>query len=82
MLTKCKQIGYFILITIISGIIALLADILVKKTFIYHTIEKPHIPDECVKYRDTRPHYLSVFLLGCIVFVVLYITKLNKVVQY
>ena len=82
MLTKCKQIGYFILITIIAGIIALLADILVKKTFIYHTIEKPHIPKECIKYRDTHYHYLSVFLLGCIVFIVLYVTGLNRLVNY
>jgi len=78
---KFTSFYLFVFIAIVSGLIALLADIFIKQTVIFHTIEKPHIPQECIKYRTTHHHYLSVFLLGCILFIVLHITGLNTLIK-
>jgi hypothetical protein len=63
---------------IISGIIAVIVDIIIRQIFIQNIIEKDYLPKECVKYRKTKIHFISIFLVGFIMYFIFSLFHLNK----
>ena len=59
---------YILLSTIVAGIIAIIADVLIKQKIIQPLYEQQYMPKECIEYRKTHVHLLSVFLVGIVVF--------------
>ncbi len=64
--------------SILSGIIAIIIDIIIRQLFIQNIIEKEHLPKECIKYRRTKIHFISIFLVGFIMYFLFSIFHLNK----
>lgn len=65
------KVESFLAGVVISGIIAILGDILVRQTVIEQVYEIDHISTECRQYRRTYPHFVSVAALGMTVFIVM-----------
>jgi hypothetical protein len=55
---------------LLAGLIAVIGEITIRRHMIEPVVEKPHIPNECVKYRRTHVNMISVFLLGVMIYVV------------
>ncbi len=67
-----------ILVTFISGLLAVLFDLIIRQIIIHSLIEKDKLPDDCKKYKGTLPHLLSTFFVGSLLFLIFRYTKLNK----
>jgi hypothetical protein len=63
---------------IIAGLIAVFADIVIKQLIIQPLFEHNYMSEECMKYRKTKIHMFSVFLVGGILYLILYYIKLYK----
>ena len=44
-----------------SGLIAIVIDIVIRQLIMQNTIEKKHIPKECIEYRRTNHHFFLFF---------------------
>jgi hypothetical protein len=45
---------------------------------IQNILEKDHLPKECIKYRRTKIHFISIFLVGFIMYLLFSLFHLNK----
>lgn len=62
---------------ILSGFTSVLVDRYIRQTIIEPSIENDHLPQACKYYRRTKIHIVSLFILGMIVFIVMF--SINKV---
>lgn len=53
---------------LMSAIVSLLGDYLIRQSIIQPLYEAERMPNECIKYRQTLPHMISVAVLGMTVF--------------
>jgi hypothetical protein len=60
----------FIIGAILSGIIAILYDKILRQIIFEQTIEKGYISEECKQYRRTFPHYITIFFMGVTIYVI------------
>ena len=61
-----------ILSAFISGLIAVFIDQIVRQTVIENTLEANIIPEHCIHYRRTHTHLLSLFIVGVVIFPIMY----------
>jgi hypothetical protein len=73
---------YILLSTIVAGIIAIIADVLIKQKIIQPLYEQQYMPKECIEYRKTYIHLLSVFLVGIVVYLINFVFKVNKLFHF
>ena len=64
--------------SIISGIIAIIVDIIIRQLFIQNILEKDHLPKDCIKYRRTKTHFVCIFLVAFIINFLFSLFRLNK----
>jgi hypothetical protein len=76
------MIFYILLSSIIAGIIAIFADVLIKQKVIQPLYEQQHMPKECIDYRKTNTHLIAVFLVGVIVYLLMFIFKVHKLIHF
>ena len=55
---------HVIMVAIGIGLIAVVADIIIRQAILQQTIERKHIPEECKQYRLTKEHFVSVFIVA------------------
>jgi len=55
----------------LSGLLAILFDILIRQSIVAPIIENKHLSEECKLYRKTREHMLAVFLVGFFIFLII-----------
>jgi hypothetical protein len=68
----------FIFGMLMSGLITALADKFVRQYLIEPTIEKKHLPENCKVYRRSNIHFISLFITGMILFVLIHILHLQQ----
>lgn len=73
---------YILLSTLVAGIIAIFADVFIKQKLIQPLYEQNYMPKECIEYRKTNVHLLSVFLVGIVVYLIMYVFKVNKLIHF
>ncbi len=61
-----------------SGLIAVIIDIIIRQLIMQNTIEKKHLPKECIEYRRTNHHFFSIFLVAVIVYLLFTLFHWNK----
>lgn len=71
-----------LLSAIIAGIIAIFADIIIKQKIIQPLYEQKYMSEECIKYRKTNIHLFAVFLVGVIIYLLMYIFKVHKLIHF
>ncbi len=72
-MSKC-----YVWAAVFMGCIAIVADLLIRQTVVYHLVEKGKIPTECVQYRKTSTHLISVFVLGALLYVAFHLFGLHE----
>ena len=72
---------HILFITVISGLIAVLFDLIIRQIVLSPLIEKNIIPNECKKFRGTKEHIITTFLLGCFLFLIIRYTYLKNITK-
>jgi hypothetical protein len=72
---------HIIIVTVISGLLAVLFDLIIRQIFIGITIEKNNLPKECKKYKGTMTHLISTFIVGSVLFLIFRFSNLNKLTK-
>lgn len=67
----------FVTNCILSGLLAILYDKILRQTIFEHVIEKGYISEECKQYRRTLHHYTSIFFMGCSIYILIHIFGLS-----
>lgn len=76
------MIFYILISAILAGIIAIFADVLIKQKVIQPLYEQQYMPKECIDYRKTNTHLFAVFLVGIIVYLLMFIFKVHKLIHF
>jgi hypothetical protein len=71
----------FILGMFTAGLITAVADKFVRQHVIEPTIEKKHLPDNCKQYRRTKIHFVSLFITGMTVYLLIHLLHLQQKVE-
>jgi hypothetical protein len=62
----------FITFATVAGVFTIFIDIVVRQHLLEKTIEKKKLPEVCVQYRRSFEHYLSLFITGVLVFILVH----------
>ncbi len=67
----------FFILASFAGLFTIFVDITLRQEILEKTVERKKIPDICVQYRRTFEHYLSLFITGFTIFVIVHLFHLN-----